>query len=290
MNFNAEQLWAGWMSYHNPALRVSREKFQLLNKAVMNACATPVGKKQGFLDEPDACHFEPKDLLCKGADTSSCLTASEVQSAEQIYQGPLNPRTHQVIFPGPAKGSEDGFSADGKAFPVALDLFKYAAFQNPNWDWTTLNWDTDIAKATQAVGPLLHVDDNLTPFFRHGGKLLMYIGWNDGHNPEQLAEYYQAVMKNAGGSAKDAMRLITIPGMGHCYGGAGCDTFSKLGAIDNWVSHQTAPDKLIAARVEDGKVTRTRTLCAWPAVARYDGKGSMDDAASFACVTPAKAN
>ncbi|WP_395496001.1 tannase/feruloyl esterase family alpha/beta hydrolase [Acetobacter sp. KSO5] len=290
VNFNAEQLWAGWMSYHNPALGVPREKFQLLNKAVMNACATPVGKKQGFLDEPDACHFEPKDLLCKGADTSSCLTASEVQSAEQIYQGPVNPRTHQVLFPGPAKGSEDGFSADGKAFPVALDLFKYAAFQNPNWDWTTLNWDTDIAKATQAVGPLLHVDDNLTPFFRHGGKLLMYIGWNDGHNPEQLADYYQAVMKNAGGSAKDAMRLITIPGMGHCYGGAGCDTFSKLGAIDNWASNQTAPDKLIAARVEDGKVTRTRTLCAWPAVARYDGKGSMDDAASFACVTPAKAN
>ncbi|GAN54151.1 tannase/feruloyl esterase family alpha/beta hydrolase [Tanticharoenia sakaeratensis] len=103
-----------------------------------------------------------------------------------------------MIFPGPAKGSEDGFSADGRAFPVALDLFKYAAFQNPGWDWTTLNWDTDVAKATAKLGPLLHVDDDLTPFFRHGGKLLMYIGWNDGHNPEELIGYYRSLMRRAG--------------------------------------------------------------------------------------------
>ncbi|MDT8871794.1 hypothetical protein RAA17_13505 [Komagataeibacter rhaeticus] len=46
MNFNAEQLWSGWMSYHDPALRVSRDKFHLLNAAVMNACASPVGKSR----------------------------------------------------------------------------------------------------------------------------------------------------------------------------------------------------------------------------------------------------
>ncbi|MGF1276688.1 tannase/feruloyl esterase family alpha/beta hydrolase [Acetobacter pasteurianus] len=286
VNFNAEQLWAGWMSYHNPALRVSRDKFRLLNTAVMNACASPVGKKQGFLDEPDKCTFTPDQLLCKGNDTSSCLTANEVQAAKNIYQGPINPQTHEVIFPGPAKGSEDGFSADGKAFPVALDLFKYAAFQNPNWDWTTLKWDTDIEEATRKVGPLLHVDDNLTPFFKHGGRLLMYIGWNDGHNPEQLAGYYQSLQHNAGPEYQNDVRLITIPGMGHCYGGAGCDTFSKLGAIDNWVSNKQAPETIVASRVSNGKVVRTRPLCAWPKVARYEGHGNMDDASSFTCITP----
>lgn len=286
VNFNAEQLWAGWMSYHNPALRVSRDKFRLLNTAVMNACASPVGKKQGFLDEPDKCTFTPDQLLCKGNDTSSCLTANEVQASNNIYQGPVNPQTHEVIFPGPAKGSEDGFSADGKAFPVALDLFKYAAFQNPNWDWTTLKWDTDIEEATRKVGPLLHVDDNLTPFFQHGGRLLMYIGWNDGHNPEQLAGYYQSLQHNAGPEYQNDVKLITIPGMGHCYGGAGCDTFSKLGAIDNWVSNKQAPETIVASRVSNGKVVRTRPLCAWPKVARYDGHGNMDDASSFTCITP----
>ncbi|ARW11395.1 Feruloyl esterase [Acetobacter ascendens] len=286
VNFNAEQLWAGWMSYHNPALRVSRDKFHLLNTAVMNACASPVGKKQGFLDEPDKCTFTPDQLLCKGSETSACLTANEVQAAKSIYQGPVNPQTQEVIFSGPAKGSEDGFSADGKAFPVALDLFKYTAFQNPNWDWTTLKWDTDIGEATRKVGPLLHVDDNLTPFFQHGGRLLMYIGWNDGHNPEQLAGYYQALQHNAGPEYQNDVRLITIPGMGHCYSGAGCDTFSKLGVIDNWVSNKQAPETLVAARVSNGKVVRTRPLCAWPKVARYDGHGNMDDARSFTCVMP----
>ncbi|MFW7266442.1 tannase/feruloyl esterase family alpha/beta hydrolase [Gluconacetobacter sp. Hr-1-5] len=287
VDFNAEQLWAGWMSYHNPALRVARDKFRLLNSAVMKACASPVGRKQGFLDEPDACTFQPRQLLCTGQAGADCLTAPEVQAAEQIYRGPVNPRTHEVIFPGPAMGSEDGFSADGKPFPVALDLFKYAAFQNPDWDWTTLNWDSDIAEATRKVGPLLHVDDNLNPFFRHGGKLLMYIGWNDGHNPQQLATYYQALMQHAGTAGRNSARLVTIPGMGHCYGGAGCDTFSKLGAIDDWVTQGHTPEKLIAARVSDGRVVRTRPLCAWPNVARYDGHGDMDDAGSFACVPSA---
>nr|WP_245528393.1 tannase/feruloyl esterase family alpha/beta hydrolase [Gluconobacter morbifer] len=286
VNFNGEQLWAGWMSYHDPALRVGREKFQLLNRAVMKACASPVGKSQGFLDEPDRCGFEPRQLLCKGEETADCLTANEVRAAELIYRGPVNPGTGRVIFPGPAKGSEDGFSADGKAFPVALDLFKYAAFQNPEWDWTTLDWQTDIASATSRLGPLLHVDDNLEPFFRHGGRLLMYIGWNDGHNPQELAGYYQALMEHAGPGERNSARLIEIPGMGHCYGGAGCDTFNKLGAIDDWVVRQQAPEKIVASRVSDGNIVRTRPLCAWPKVARYDGQGDQNRAASFACVMP----
>lgn len=284
VNFNAEQLWAGWMSYHDPALRVSRDKFQLLNRAVMAACATAVGRTQGFLDEPDTCTFEPRQLLCKGRDSADCLTASEVQAAEAIYRGPVNPRTRQVIFPGPAKGSEDGFSADGRAFPVALDLFKYAAFQNPGWDWTTLNWDTDVAKATAKLGPLLHVDDDLTPFFRHGGRLLMYIGWNDGHNPEELIRYYQSLMRRAGPASRSDMRLITIPGMAHCYGGAGCDTFSKLDAINDWVSRSRPPERIVASRIGNGQTVRSRPLCAYPAVARYDDHGDMNVAASFTCV------
>ncbi|OAG74649.1 feruloyl esterase [Gluconobacter japonicus] len=286
VSFNAEQLWAGWMSYHDPALRVSREKFQLLNRAVMAACASPVGKKQGFLDDPERCGFKPSQLLCKGQETSDCLTANEVKSAEQIYRGPIDPNSGNVIFPGPAKGSEEGFSADGKAFPVALDLFKYAAFQNPEWDWTALNWDKDIATATLKLGPLLHVDDNLTPFFRHGGKLLMYIGWNDGHNPEQLASYYQSVIKNSGSSGQNSARLITIPGMGHCYGGSGCDTFSKLGVIDDWISRHQSPETIIAAYVSNGKIIRTRPVCAWPKIAYYDGHSNMNDAASFSCIIP----
>lgn len=283
VNFNAEQLWVGWISNRNPDMQIPKPKFAMVNDAVMKQCASPVGLKQGFVDEPDKCAFKPGQLLCKGADGPDCLTAPQVRMLEQIYAGPVNPRTGELIFPGPAKGSEAGFSADGKPFPVALDLFKYAAFENPDWDWTTLDWDKDIANATAKVGSLLHVDADLTPFLARGGKLIFYIGWNDGHNPEELIGYYQAALRNAGPKAGASVRLFTIPGMGHCLGGAGCDTFNKLGTIDRWVEHGEAPERVLASRVSDGSVVRTRPLCAYPQVASYKGVGDINDAKNFLC-------
>ena len=47
-----------------------------------------------------------------------------------------------------------------------------------------------------------------------------------------------------------------------------------------------APEIVIASHATDGKVDRTRPLCAYPEVAKYKGSGSTDDAANFACVKP----
>jgi feruloyl esterase len=84
-----------------------------------------------------------------------------------IYAGPINPRNLQVIFPGPAKGSERqlGEFVDGKPFPAALDLFQFAALQDPKWDWTTLDWDKTVNAAVAKLGPLMHVNADLKPFF-----------------------------------------------------------------------------------------------------------------------------
>ena len=132
---------------------------------------------------------------------------------------------------------------------------------------------------------VLHVDDDLGPFFARGGKLLFYIGWNDGHNPEELIDYYQRLMARGGSATQQSARLFTIPGMGHCLGGAGCDTFDKLGAIDAWVAGEKAPEAIESRKVSGGKVVRSRPICAWPAFARWNGRGRMDDAASFSCVS-----
>jgi feruloyl esterase len=284
--FNAEQIWPGWLTYEHPELKMPASKFVMVSNAVIEACGSAVGRIQGFVDEPDRCGFQLSHLRCKTAERPACLTSNQIRLLKLLYRGPVDPRTGQVIFPGPALGSEAGIadSAQGKPFPVALDMFD-VALRNPNWDWRTMNWDTDVRAAIAAIGPLMHVDANLQPFFARGGKLLMYIGWNDGHNPEQLIAYYTSLTRAAHDTARASSRLFTIPGMAHCYGGAGCDTFDKLGVIDAWVDRGQSPERVVAVRVSAGKVVRSRPLCAYPAVARYTGSGNAANAANFACAS-----
>ena len=283
--FNALQLWPSWLISQDPNRLIPREKYERIHQAVLQSCASPLGRKDGVLEEPDRCQFDPAQLQCKGPDAPDCLTGPQVDLLRKTYEGPRNPRTGELIFPGPARGSElemFGF-ANGKEPKIALDLFRYVAFENAAWNWKAMDWDKDVTAAIDKNGPLLQVDSQLKPFFDHGGKLLLYIGWNDYHNPEQLIEYYQSVMKSSGAAAGHAVRLFTIPGMNHCAGGSGCDTFDKLGAIDDWVARGRAPGRIRASRIEGGKVVRTRPLCAYPEVARYKGSGSTDDAANFSC-------
>ena len=284
--FNALQLWPDYLISQQPNRLIPKEKYAMVHQAVLKACASPVGLKEGVVDEPDKCGFDPAQLQCTGDDGPDCLTAPQVYLLQQTYAGALNPRTKKLIFPGPARGTElDMYNfASGEAPSVALDLFRYAAFQNPDWNWKTMDWDKDVSAAIEKMDPLMHVDADLKSFIDRGGKLLLYIGWNDYHNPEQLIEYYKSVMKNSRGEkALDSLRLFAIPGMGHCLGGAGCDTFDKLGTIDAWVVRGETPQRITAAKVDDGTIVRTSPLCAYPAVAKYKGTGDVNDAASFAC-------
>jgi feruloyl esterase len=258
----------------------------MIHDAVIKRCASPIGQNDNVVDEPEQCEFDPKELLCRGADSADCLTAPQVYLLQRIYAGPVNPRTKEVIFGGPARGSElDLFNfANGQTPTVFVDLFRYVVFQNADWNWKTIDWDKDVTTAIKTLHPLVDVDAELGPFFDHGGKLLLYIGWNDYHNPTDLIEYYRSLVKNAGvRTTANSLRLFTIPGMGHCSGGMGCDTFDKLGVLDAWVDQGRAPARIEASKVEDGKVVRTRPLCAWPQVARYKGSGDASEAANFSC-------
>ncbi len=130
------------------------------------------------------------------------------------------------------------------------------------------------------------VDPNLKPFFSHGGKLLQYQGWNDQLiAPLNSVNYFKSVLDTMGGAAKvkDSYRLFMVPGMNHCQGGDGTDTFDALGALEQWVEKGKAPDQILASRMRDGKADRTRPLCPYPQVAVYEGKGSTDDAQNFTC-------
>jgi feruloyl esterase len=287
-------IWIAEATRENPVGYVPKEKLPLLHKAVVDACDTLDGVKDGLLENPKRCHFDPKALLCKGADGPDCLTASQVEAARKIYAGPKNPRTAEQIFPGLEPGSENGwvFFAGGREPPIVASHFKYLVFKNPNWDFHTLNFDSDVALADKLDnGIITATNPNLKEFFAQGGKLLLYHGWNDGGiAPQNTINYYNSVADALGGSGKvqDSIRLFMAPGMDHCYGGDGPFDFDAIGALEQWAEEGKAPDRIVAAHLPKGpasaKPDRTRPLCPYPQVAKYNGSGGTDDAANFVCV------
>jgi hypothetical protein len=128
---------------------------------------------------------------------------------------------------------------------------------------------------------------DLSKFKNRGGKLLMTYGWADPIlQPMAGVNYYEQAMAKNGPDATNFFRLFMAPGMSHCSGGIGPDRHDSMTAIINWVEKGQVPASMLASRVVDNQVVRTRPLCPYPQVARYSGQGSIDDAANFRCVAP----
>lgn len=283
------QVWVGQMAHTPEAAYIPPAKYAMVHAAVLAACDALDGVKDGVLENPMACNFEPGTLACKDADGPSCLTTAQVELARKIYAGPKNPRTQEQVFPGYERGAELGWSTLAGPQPMSfgIGMYKYVIFGDPNWNYLTLDMDKDIARADRVAAPLMNaVNPDLRPFFAHGGKLLHYHGWSDpGIPPRSGINYYQEVAKTLGGVGKidNSYRLFLVPGMGHCGGGDGTSTFDMASALDRWVDQGQAPEMIPASRIRDGKADRTRPLCPYPQVAAYSGSGSTDDAANFSC-------
>jgi feruloyl esterase len=276
--------------HKEPGSYIPPEKYPAIHKAAVEACDALDGLKDGLIQDPTRCHFDPKVLECKGADSSACLTAPQVEAARKIYAPVKNTRTGAEIFPGMEPGSELGWAglAGPKAAAVATDTFTYIVYKDPNWDWHTLNPDTDTALADKIDNGLIDaIDPNLESFFSHKGKLIMYHGWSDQLiAPGNSVNYYGSVAKKMGSKSVDEIRLFMVPGMAHCAGGEGPNTFDMVSAMEQWVEQDHAPERIIASHSQNGTVDRTRPLCPYPQVARYEGSGSIDEAANFTCAAP----
>ena len=169
-----------------------------------------------------------------------------------------------------------------------MDQYKYVVFNNPRWDWRTFDLERDTALADAAAdGVLAAVNPDLTSFAQHGGKLITYHGFSDPSiAPQASINFYRSAIKatRPPASSPEWLRLFMVPGMGHCSGGEGPDTFDMVAALEGWVEGGAPPSRVLASRIVDAKVVRTRPLCPFPQVAHYSGTGSLDDAANFACV------
>jgi feruloyl esterase len=276
--------------HKDEASYIPPSKYAVIHGAVLDACDALDGLKDGLIGDPMRCHFDPKVLTCKGSDEPSCLTAPQVETARRLYAAAKNPRTGQEIYPGLEPGSELGWAIHAGPQPLsfATDGFKYVTFNNPDWDFRTLNLDNDVAVADKVDnGTTSAMDPNLKEFFGRGGKLLMYHGWSDPNiAPLNTINYYQSVLKVMGGAADHSIRLFMFPGMGHCGGGEGPNTFDAIGTLSQWFEKGQAPNQVLASHRADGVVDRTRPICAYPHAAAYKGSGSIDDAANFVCKAP----
>jgi hypothetical protein len=197
-----------------------------------------------------------------------------------------------LIYPGLVPGGETGWAmlTGANPEPGAIDvgMFRYVAHEDPAWDWRTFDLERDTALIDKKAGFIDAVNPDLSAFRARGGKLLIYHGWNDGGSggaisPQNSVNYYSSVLTRMGSQQHDWLRLSMVPGMAHCGGGSGPNQVNWMAALERWRESGIAPDQLIAARVSDNRVNMTRPICPYPQVARYNGVGSTNDAATFTC-------
>jgi feruloyl esterase len=309
--FNAQQIWANWLIQQKPERFIPEAKYSMIHEAVLEKCDAQDGLKDGIVSAPLSCTFEPKSLLCKGADAPDCLTSAQVELLEKTYEGPTNQKTGAVYYPGVAKGSEMGMfrEASGEARGTPLDMYRYVVFaDHPEWNWKKMDWDKDIQTALDFTRPMLLTPANFDAFVKRGGKMLLYCNWLNFHSPVQVAQFAQDAIQHAGSKqAADAIRVVTMVDR---------FDFDKFQALENWVEHGQAPEELLGTMEEPRSgqrksrpdagtangpqsdrqqnsaptvaMKKTRPVCAYPKAAIYDGQGDPNVAESFHCGVVAK--
>ena len=267
------------------------EKYPAIHSAALAACDLNDGVKDGVIENPPSCKFDPGVMQCKGTDNATCLTSEQVETARALYSDVKDPKTGQMLYtPLLQPGSELlwGTLAGPQPFSNAVETYRYLVAKDASWNPSQFDPATDVEKMDAEAAVLNTAGHNLKPFFARGGKLLLYHGWSDQQNPASTSVgYFERVVRAVGrGTIGKSIQLYMVPGMNHCQGGVGTDTFDKVAAIEEWMAKGTAPAQIIASHATDGKIDRTRPICPYPQVAVYKGSGSTDEAANFSCRNP----
>ena len=288
-------------------------KIPAIAAAVNATCDKLDAVQDGALNDPRQCHFDPASIQCKeGANSDTCLTTPQVAALRKLYQGPRDARGEQ-IFPGYLPGAEDGPGGWGvwitgpapmkslMAF-FGVNYFSYMVYGKPDWDYRTFQIEPGLKAAVEKTATSLDAADaDLRPFKQHGGKLILYHGWQDPAIPAlSSVRYYDAVRQQLGQSETDSfLRFYLAPGMQHCGGGPGPDAFGEAGdwsshdaahslrlSLEEWVEKGKRPASVIATKFADPEkrdVKMMRPLCPYPQAAIFKGAGDPNQATNFVC-------
>jgi len=266
----------------HPEGAISTEQAALVNNLVSKTCDT---LKEGFLNNPQQCKVNFASLACSaGQEGNTCLTAPQLKTVETYYGGVKNSKG-ELIFSGQALGNAIGAQRPPANGPGnTFDLVKIA-YNDANFDWHNFNLDRDMKVLDEKIGYVDAVNPDMKKYKNSGGKLLITHGWSDTTiTPETTIWYYNSVLDKMGKNQSDWMRLFMVPGMAHCGGGPGVNSFDSIGALENWVEKGVAPEQMMGK----GANGMTRPLCPYPQYAEYKGSGDLKDGANWACTAPKK--
>lgn len=295
-----------------PILTAAR--LPLIHDAVLAACDANDGLKDGVLQNPLACTWDPGAIACEdGQQGSSCLSADEVTVVRKIYSGATNSKGEPLYF-GMPRGSEDqwgmliNIGEPPGTGAIGESMLRYASFFDfPGADYSIMEFDYDEDPPRLATMERLYNVQNpdLRKFKAAGGKLISFFGWNDNNIPGgAMVDYYETVMRTMGGErpTQEFYRLFMLPAVNHCQYGLGGGEVDWITALEDWVEKGIAPDSVIAHHMVKepyplipgepwaqmarhplpaGSFDRARPVYAYPDVARWSGKGDVNSPASW---------
>ncbi len=280
VRMTTQQLWNSRVVNDTLGLHLSGEDFAALNASVMSACDALDGLNDGIIENPVQCSID--------SGIPQEFSQLQIDAIHKIYQGAINPQTEELIYPGFAKGSELGWTAMVNTEPFAYSnaMQAYVLNQDPDWDFMNLDFSRDLGVLDARINALgmQAIDADISEFLEHGGKLLLYHGWNDPLiSPYNSINYYTEVLDSINADKANSVQLFMMPAVNHCSGGNGFDTWNKLQVLDDWRTDGTAPARIEASRQVDGERAASRPLCPYPQVAVYTGSGDSTETANFQC-------
>ncbi len=293
---SVRMMWFSLQQKRNPAGALRDEDWALYERQVTAKCDRLDGVADGVIENPLRCGFRAAELACGPGQSADCLSPAKLAMLQRII-APMPDEAGRPMDGGLLPGVR---TRPGPPSPLLRAMWADGVHDDPDWNEDSFSRTADLAEANRAMPELRADKTAIGPFLRRGGKAILYQGWADpSTNAGPTIDYYAALARDNGGIAQisRSVRLFMVPGMYHCAGGPGATGFGGSGqpswpsdpgrdilwALIHWVERGRAPDRIEATRSEGSTVRFTRTLCPFPASARYGGRGPTINASSYSC-------
>ncbi|WP_431151529.1 tannase/feruloyl esterase family alpha/beta hydrolase [Acidovorax facilis] len=294
----------------------------MVSAKVLEKCDALDGAKDGIVQDTAACQanfdFQRDIPSCSGARDGSCLTPAQKTAIAPIFSGAVDSKGNKFYASFPFDTGHNAADSSFWEFFVSTNIdpamtamtwgsppVSPTGFSAPAF---ALNTPIDTMLTSVAATSGVYTESglafmqpvnptNLATLKQRGAKVMVYHGVSDPiFSANDTASWYEGLRTNNSGDASNFARYYPVPGMSHCGMGPATDQFDMLTSLVNWVEKGQAPDSVVAGVRAAGNVAganpelpaswsanRTRPLCAYPKVARYNGTGDIESASSFSC-------